>query len=240
MFRSELDSFVQKFKNLCQAGGNPNLIMKSEAGKVSVSLQVEFDLPSFKVPSRSRRIGPSKQRRRERRAAERKAASDEAAADVAPEEAVLLLLAEIAAKASDDESCDSMSEKDIDEPLESPTRECVTAVGKTENMNMATGLVFEGSKESGEIKCDECECEFNNSMALSDHEIQIHRVTKSPIPKIDGGNDVPNSDIKIAELEGPSDFKKYYPRNCEHCSKFLRNNSDFRKHIVSCMMARKK
>ena len=122
MFGTELDSFVQKFKNLCQAGGNPNLIMKSEAGKVSVSLQVEFHVPSFQqVPSWSRRNGPSTQRRRERRAAERKAATEEAAADVAPEEAVLLLLAEIAAKASDDGSTsgNAMSEKDIAEPLES-------------------------------------------------------------------------------------------------------------------------
>ena len=83
MFR-ELNSFVQKFKNLCQVGGNPNLIMKSQAGKVSVSLQAEFDLPSFpsQAPSRSRRNGPSQQRRRERRAAEQKAASENTAADI--------------------------------------------------------------------------------------------------------------------------------------------------------------
>ena len=238
MFRLELDSFVQKFKNLCQAGGNPNLIMKSEAGKVSVSLQVEFHSPSFQqVPSRSRRNGPSTQRRRERRAAERKAATEEAAADVAPEEAVLLLLAEIAAKASDDGSTsgNAMSEKDIAEPLESSNKANVTVVGNTENVSMATSL-----KDSGDFKCDECESEFNNSMALSDHDKLNHKVTKSPIPQIDGGNDVSKIDIEIAKLERPSDLKNYYPRNCEHCTKYLRNNSDFRKHIVNCMMARKK
>ena len=115
MFRLELDIFVQKFKNLCQVGGNPNLIMMSQAGKVSLSLQVELNLPSFpgQVPSRSRRNGPSQQRRHERRVAERKAASEEAAADIPPEEAVLILLAEIAGKANAKSSTgNSISEKD--------------------------------------------------------------------------------------------------------------------------------
>ena len=64
--------------------------MKSQAGKVSVSLQVEFNLPPFQgqVPSWSRRNGPSQPRRRETRAAEQKADSEEAAADIPPEEAV--------------------------------------------------------------------------------------------------------------------------------------------------------
>jgi hypothetical protein len=134
MFGTELDSFVQKFKNLCHSGRNPNLIMKSEAGKVSVSLQVDLHLPSFQqVPSRSRRNGPSTQRRRERRAAERKADTEEAAADIAPEEADLLLLAEIAAKATDDESSsgNSMSEKDIAEPLDSEFRKRHTSFADT-------------------------------------------------------------------------------------------------------------
>ena len=103
-----------------------------------MGLQVEFDLPSFQqVASRSRRNGPSKQRRCERRAVERKSASEKAADDVATEEAVLLLLAEIAAKDTDDESTTdiSMSEKDIAETLESTYKEDVTDVGKTENVN---------------------------------------------------------------------------------------------------------
>ena len=222
MFRSELDSFVLKFKNLCLAGENPNLTMKSDAGKVSVSLQVEFNFPPLQqVPSKCKRIGPSRKRRLERRAAERKAASEEAAADVAPEEAVLLLLAEIAAKATDEE-------EDIAERLESFDKEDVAAVGTTETVIC-------------DFKCDECESEFSNSKELSDHEELNHKVTTSPIPQIDGGNDAESKiDIEIAELERPSNMKNHYPRNCEHCSKHLRNNTDFRKHIVGCMMARKK
>jgi hypothetical protein len=91
----ELDSFVQKFKNLSQTGGSPKLNIKSQAGKVSVSLQIEFDVPSFnyQVPFRSRKNGPSKQRRRERRTKEQEAAFEESAVTIAPEEALVLLLA---------------------------------------------------------------------------------------------------------------------------------------------------
>jgi hypothetical protein len=33
--------------------------------------------------------------------------------------------------------------------------------------------------------------------------------------------------------------KSQYPRNCETCDKYLRNNLDFRKHVEACIMARK-
>ena len=215
-----LDIFDQKFKNLSQAGGSPNLNMKSQAGKVSVSLQIEFDVPSFnsQIPSRSRRNGPSKQRRRERRAKERKAAFEETAATITPEEAVLLLLAEIAEKASDEESATGMtaSEKDIVEPSEY-AEESVTA----------------------EFKCDECELQLGNSGELQDHEERMHEVTSSPIPQIDGTSENVVVTKQLRVVEGQSTSKKNYPRTCEHCSKFLRNNEDFRKHIVSCMMSRK-
>jgi hypothetical protein len=86
-------------------GGNPNLIMKAEAGKASVSLQMELDIPAVQRQGqyRSRRNGPAQQRRRERRARERKAAIEETAAFIALEEAVVLLLAEITAKATIEE-----------------------------------------------------------------------------------------------------------------------------------------
>ena len=33
--------------------------------------------------------------------------------------------------------------------------------------------------------------------------------------------------------------KCQYPRYCDKCDKYLRNNLDFRKHVVACMMARR-
>ena len=44
------------------------------------------------------------------------------------------------------------------------------------------------------------------------------------------------SDKPVVENVKP---KCQYPRNCEKCDKYLRNNLDFRKHIVACMMARR-
>ena len=44
----------------------------------------------------------------------------------------------------------------------------------------------------------------------------------------------------MKDLETESDSKNQYPRDCQHCDKFLRNHNDFRKHVVDCMMARKK
>ena len=240
MFRNELDSFVQKFKNLCQAGANPNLSMKSKAGKVLVSLQAEFDLPlsPCHVPSRSRRIGPSQQRRRERRLAERKAASEEAAADIPPEEAVLILLAEVAAKANAESSKGtSMSEKNIVEPSESSNTEYVSVFA---NATEEASVAVEALTTSDEIKCEECDSTFENSEALRKHEQRNHNITSSPIPQIVGANYESKSFAQAnskADLESQS-LKNYYPRNCQHCSEFLRNNSDFRKHIVGCMMAR--
>jgi hypothetical protein len=229
----ELDSFVQKFKNLCQVGGNPNLSMKSEAGKVSVSLQMELDIPAFQHQGqyRSRRNGPAQQRRRERRARERKAAIEETAAGIAPEEAVVLLLAEIAAKASIDE-CEignTKPEKDLDKHAESSA---VSEVG-----SLAEGTL----KASTEFKCQECESEFDNSKELRIHETRSHKVTNSPIPQIDGTSDASTSLVtkENPELDIHSKSKNQYPRNCERCSKFLRNHNEFRKHVVSCIMARK-
>ena len=76
MALSEVDSFIQKFNNLLKSGKNAHPDIKSEAGKASIKLTVEFDLDTSKnlPPFRN---GPSRQRRRERRAAERAAAAEE-------------------------------------------------------------------------------------------------------------------------------------------------------------------
>jgi hypothetical protein len=43
MAQSELESFVNKFKALLNAGKNAHLSLKSEAGKAFVSLSVEIE-----------------------------------------------------------------------------------------------------------------------------------------------------------------------------------------------------
>ena len=39
--------------------------------------------------------------------------------------------------------------------------------------------------------------------------------------------------------KAPNVVKSQYPRHCEDCKIYLRNNTDFRKHVVACMMSRK-
>ena len=85
----ETHGFVQKFKNLWQAGRNASLTNKSSAGKAQVELSVELGEAtpvaahgSHQKMHNLSRNGPARQRRREKRAAERKAA---AGTDVAVE-----------------------------------------------------------------------------------------------------------------------------------------------------------
>ena len=42
-----------------------------------------------------------------------------------------------------------------------------------------------------------------------------------------------------SEVIDKVELKSQYPRHCEYCDKYLRSNLDFRKHVVTCMMARK-
>jgi hypothetical protein len=41
------------------------------------------------------------------------------------------------------------------------------------------------------------------------------------------------------EAEPSVVLKSQYPRDCKKCNKHLRNNTDFRKHVVACVMSRK-
>ena len=98
MAYSELDSFVNKFKVLCQAGRNARLTLSSNAGKSSVNLRLDFDVPPQQDPqlhhqTRNSRNGPAQQRRRERRAAACQAAAEAAEASVSLEEREVLDMA---------------------------------------------------------------------------------------------------------------------------------------------------
>ena len=96
----EVDSFVKKFKILCQAGRNASLTLSSNAGKAVLNLRVDLGVlqeqdphPPHHPSTRSRN-GPSQQRRRDRRAAARKATSEQAEAVLSLEERQVLREAE--------------------------------------------------------------------------------------------------------------------------------------------------
>ena len=78
MARTEIDSFIGKFKSLLISGRNATLEIKSNAGKSEVTLHVELGDVSY-PPARHNQHPwpgnePSRQQRRIRRAAEREAA----------------------------------------------------------------------------------------------------------------------------------------------------------------------
>ena len=67
----EIDSFVRKFKVLCQSGRSARLILCSNAGKASLNLCVDLGVlheGPYHPPNHSRN-GPARQRCREKRVA---------------------------------------------------------------------------------------------------------------------------------------------------------------------------
>jgi hypothetical protein len=78
MAQAEIDSFILKFKNLLISGRNATLVIKSNAGKAEVSLNVELGQvlpPHVQHQHQRSRDGPSRQRRKLRRAEARAAVS---------------------------------------------------------------------------------------------------------------------------------------------------------------------
>ena len=96
MANIEIDSFVKKFKSLCQLGRTAKLTLTSNAGKASINLSVDLEVLPQEVlppPPKHSRNGPARLRRREKRAAARKADAEEAEAKLTTEEKEVLELA---------------------------------------------------------------------------------------------------------------------------------------------------
>ena len=73
----EIDSFVTKFKHLCQAGFVATLTVEAVDGKASVTLKSDLGpiSPPYHAPRHGQPRGPSYQRRQERHQAAREAAA---------------------------------------------------------------------------------------------------------------------------------------------------------------------
>ena len=90
MARAEIDSFILKFKRLLLSGRDATLVIKSNAGKAEVSLDVvlgDVPPPPNQQHLHQSRNGPSRQRRQIQRAEERKAANAEKAKNTSSEKA---------------------------------------------------------------------------------------------------------------------------------------------------------
>jgi hypothetical protein len=91
MAQAEIDSFILKFKNLLLSGRNATLVMKSNAGKAEVSLNVDLGhVPPLPVQHQEHRSrdGPSRQRRRLRRAQACTDSKAEEASEVIDDESI--------------------------------------------------------------------------------------------------------------------------------------------------------
>ena len=116
MASHEIDSFVNKFKALCQGGRTASLTLSSKAGKALVNLRVDLGPLSQQDhhqhhPPKYSRNGPAQQRRRERRAAARQAAAVEAETILSVEEKDVLDLADIAKHNLDAEKAEDAPEE---------------------------------------------------------------------------------------------------------------------------------
>ena len=118
MAYQEIDSFVNKFKALCQGGRNASLTMSSKAGKAMINLRLDLGVlpqqdPQPHHPPTHPRNGPAQQRRRERRAADRQAAAVQAETALTTEEREVLDLADIAKQNEDaEQATDSSNAKE--------------------------------------------------------------------------------------------------------------------------------
>ena len=74
----EIDSFFFKFKSLLRSQKNATLTLKTDSGKVSVNLSLEFE-NTLGSPPRRNACGPGRQCHRERRAAARETAENKIA-----------------------------------------------------------------------------------------------------------------------------------------------------------------
>ena len=158
MANNEIDSFVRKFKVLCQAGRSATLTLSSDAGNASLNLQVDLGslhddgLRLHQHPHNHARNGPARQRRTEKRAAARKAEAEQAEAALTEEEKEVLDMAERAASKSpvhealkpEEGSKEAEDEKDV-------------AVEKSSNKSTQTS-----AKEVVDEVCPNSEYEFKS------------------------------------------------------------------------------
>ena len=123
MADTEIDSFVRKFKTLCQLGRSANLTLSSNAGKASLHLCVDLGVlgqePPPHSPLKQTRNGPARLRRRNKRAAARKAKAEEAEEFLTAEEKEVLVLAE-EAESKEVVVKAIASTKDSEDPTEEP------------------------------------------------------------------------------------------------------------------------
>ena len=173
MAAQELDSFYFKFKNLLLSEKDATLTVKSEAGRLPVSLSVDLGhVLSERGPPHHhhRRNGPSQQRRRERRAEKR--AKETVDAEEAPVDLNVDKTAEQAKNlqiGNDDKTTEKVDHKALNENDDDNSEE---EIAKTEFL------------------CELCDFKSNWSNGLNIHMSRKH----SKLEQLDGTVDESSED----------------------------------------------
>ena len=87
-------------------------------------------------------------------------------------------------------------------------------------------LSNDATKEANKVKSEEDVSNTNDDQTKKNGNQSRFYVKKNE-------SNESNCPVKLVKQSG-----KLYPRNCEDCRKYLRNNNDFRKHIEGCMIAK--
>ena len=217
MFVTELDTFVLKFHQLWKAGHTAHLDLDTCAGKAWVGLRVQLG----QVPGPpyhelhptfvKKKDTPSRQRRRARRAAaQQMKVAEEASNRETLEESVEE--AENPDKALSEESRVAKTPERVEETKDKNDQEVGEEVIAVE--------VVEETYDARQI---------DGAEKVESDEMALKEVVDEICPDVDY-EAKPTEVVKV---------KSQYPRHCEDCNKYLRNNTDFRKHVVPCMMSRK-
>ena len=191
----ELDTFVQKFKQLWYSGLTAHLDLDTHAGQAWVGLRARLGhapgplhIPS-RIPSpRKTRDGPSRQRRRARRATSRQEEEAEEAT-----QGNEMKSAENAEQNIENRTDRNEAEEALAEPAETAALELDIPAEEAA-----------AEKASEMFACEMCDSKFNSLRAIRVHIGKKHKATGSPIPQIDGASS------EIAEESVIYTFKSEY------------------------------
>ena len=208
----QLDSFYFKFKNLLFAEKDATLTVKSDAGRLHVSLNVDLghvhSEPSF--PHRDChhrcRNGPSQQRRRQRCAEERAKGKElgENVNELEPAEKAKLCEYNTEPEKGDtkkhSDSATNPSENDI-ENENSDNLNCDTEPekGDTEKQNYSATYLSEKETSSSKFYCDPCDFSSNWRNGLRIHLSRKH----AKLEQLDGA---------VEDSDGYEDSINHYPK----------------------------
>jgi hypothetical protein len=183
---TEVESFVQKFKNLWKSGFSAHLDLDTHSGQAWVGLRVRLGHHHQVQQPRKARNGPSRQRRRARRADARKENVEDVETASEAVEAMVTIDAEEANENSEpvaEEAKENLepvvAEEAISESNADKSVEIVAEDATAENDDKDTTVVNESatSDYSAVVQDEVCDDTFyDDEKARSDHITVVHAV----------------------------------------------------------------